>query len=354
MSMTDHSDHAASASASRHRWTRWASLALVPILLLAAGCSKSDASASPSSASAPASQSATSTASASSSGKLLTSLDSVQVSGGYGQEATVTADWPVQVNETMSKVLVQGNGQAVGSTSYVEVNYVGVDARTGQTFDNSYTKGATATFGLSQVVPGFQKGLDGKHIGDRVLIGVTGKDGYDAMGGASAAGIEVGDTLFFVVDLVSTQLNQPSGEAVTPAAGLPTVSGDINNPSITIPSGVAAPSDLVVQPLIKGTGKQVAATDTVTVNFISMSWGDSRVVQSTYSNGSNSPQTGALSGVVEGWQKGLVGQPVGSRVLLVVPPSQAYPDGNTNPSIAPNTTMVYVVDILFTRATTAS
>ncbi|PWM98194.1 MAG: peptidylprolyl isomerase, partial [Propionibacterium sp.] len=139
MSMTDHSDHAASASASRHRWTRWASLALVPILLLAAGCSKSDASASPSSASAPASQSATSTASASSSGKLLTSLDSGQVSGGYGQEATVTADWPVQVNETMSKVLVQGNGQAVGSTSYVEVNYVGVDARTGQTFDNSYT-----------------------------------------------------------------------------------------------------------------------------------------------------------------------------------------------------------------------
>ena len=85
-----------------------------------------------------------------------------------------------------------------------------------------------------------------------------------------------------------------------------------------------------------------------------MSWGDSRVVQSTYSNGSNSPQTGALSGLVEGWQKGLVGQPVGSRVLLVVPPSQAYPDGNTNPSIAPNTTMVYVVDILFTRATTAS
>lgn len=350
--MTAHSDTNVTAGGPRHHWRRWAAVLLVPVLLAAAGCSKSGSSDNPSASSS--ASSASPTASSSVNATVLDSLDSVQATGGFGETPTVTAAWPVQMKQTMSKVLVQGTGQAVSSTSYVEANYIGVNGRTGQTFDSSYSKGSTATFGLSQVIAGFQKGLDGKHIGDRVLIGVTGQDGYDSAGGASAADIQVGDSLFFVVDLVSTQLNGPSGETVTPAAGLPTVSGDVNNPSITIPAGATAPTDLVVQPLIKGSGKQVAATDTVTVNFLSMTWDGSRVVQSTYSNGSNSPQTGALSGLVEGWQKGLVGQTVGSRVLLVVPPSQAYPDGNANPSIAPNTTMVYVVDILFTRPTTAS
>jgi peptidylprolyl isomerase len=42
-----------------------------------------------------------------------------------------------------------------------------------------------------------------------------------------------------------------------------------------------------------------------------------------------------------------VGQTVGSRVMLIVPPAMAYPDGNATPSIAKNETLVYVVDILF-------
>jgi peptidylprolyl isomerase len=38
---------------------------------------------------------------------------------------------------------------------------------------------------------------------------------------------------------------------------------------------------------------------------------------------------------------------VGSRVLLVVPPAQAYPSGNPRSDIKVGETMVYVVDILF-------
>ena len=49
--------------------------------------------------------------------------------------------------------------------------------------------------------------------------------------------------------------------------------------------------------------------------------------------------------VIEGWQKGLVGQTVGSQVLLVIPPDQAYGDKEQGP-IPANSTLVFVVDIL--------
>ena len=48
--------------------------------------------------------------------------------------------------------------------------------------------------------------------------------------------------------------------------------------------------------------------------------------------------------------KGLTGQTVGSRVLLVIPPADGYPDGNPTPSVAPDETLVMVVDLLFTQS----
>ena len=44
-------------------------------------------------------------------------------------------------------------------------------------------------------------------------------------------------------------------------------------------------------------------------------------------------------------QKGLVGQTVGSQVLLVIPPDQAYGDKEQG-SIPANSTLVFVIDIL--------
>ncbi|SER63788.1 peptidylprolyl isomerase [Propionibacterium cyclohexanicum] len=323
---------------------------LIPVVLIAAaGCSKNSSARAQATASPSSTATASSTASASVAPRIISSLDAITVSGAPGAAPTVSAEWPLAVKETMSKVITPGTGAVVTSSSTVEVNYLGIDARTGATFDSSFSRGKTTSFGLSQVIAGFSKGLDGKHVGDRVLLAVSGPDGYDSAGGAASAGINVGDTLVFVVDIVSVQLTQPAGSPVTPPAGLPTVSGDINNPAISFPPDAKEPTDLVVQPLIAGTGKKVSAGDTVTVNYLGVEWGSGRVIGTTYADGKPAPQTGALTGTIEGWQKGLVNQTVGSRVLLVVPGSLAYPAGNATPSIAPGKTLVFVVDILFTQ-----
>jgi peptidylprolyl isomerase len=51
--------------------------------------------------------------------------------------------------------------------------------------------------------------------------------------------------------------------------------------------------------------------------------------------------------VIKGWDTGLVGQPVGSRVLLVIPPAEGYgKTGASTAGINGTDTLVFVVDIL--------
>jgi peptidylprolyl isomerase len=278
--------------------------------------------------------------------KASNNFDKVSVTGAFGKTPKVKVDSPWAIDKTRSKVLDAGNGPVVSEGQGVEVNYYGVNGRTGKKFDESFTTGQPVSFTLDRVVPGFSKGLVGQRQGSRVLIAMPGKDGYDPMGGNPQAGIEVGDTLIFVVDLVEVQLTGPEGTAVQPKAGLPTVTDKGGKPEITIPES-APPTSLEVQPLIKGTGKKVSADDTITFNYQWVRWSDGKVLEQSYGS---EPASSPLSGLVPGMVKGLADQPVGSRVLLVIPPADGYPDGNATPSVKPGETLVILVDLLFTQS----
>jgi peptidylprolyl isomerase len=273
-------------------------------------------------------------------------FDKVAVSGEYGKPPKVTVKSPWAIDKTRTKVLTSSDGAEVKQNQTVEVNYHGVDGRTGETFDSSFARGAPVAFSLAQVVPGFSKGLVGQKQGSRVLIAMPGSDAYDSSGGNPQAGIEVGDTLIFVVDLVGVQLSGPAGTPVKPKPGLPTVTVTKGQPEITVPK-TDPPTALQVQPLIKGKGKKVGENDQITFNYRWVRWTDGKLLEESYST---EPATAPLSGLLPGMVKGLTGQTVGSRVLLVIPPAEGYPDGNPTPSVAPGETLVMVVDLLFTQA----
>ena len=280
------------------------------------------------------------------------SMDGISATGGVGDSPTLTVPWPWAIDQTRTSIIVQGDGPTVSDTGYVLVNYYGEDARTGNVFDESYSQGAPVAFPLTGVVPGFQKGLAGQKVGTRLIIAMPGPDGYDAQGGNSDAGINVGDTLVFVVDILRTQYSDPTGDPVTVTdTTLPTVSGDTDAPVITIPTGQTPPTSLVVQPLITGPDPSVVVEsgDSILVNYTEYVWSTGKMVRQTYGF---SPLTGALSATIPGWQQALLNQPMGSRLLLVVPPSLAYPQGFSDQGIPAGSTMVYVVDILFTSSST--
>ena len=270
-------------------------------------------------------------------------LDAITVSDADVPEITVPAPWAI--SSTQTKVLRDSsNAQVVSANSTVTVNYVGVNGRTGAVFDSSFKRGKEATFSMGGVIAGFKNGLTGQKVGSRVLIGMTGEDGY-AQGNAQA-GIQAGDSLVFVVDIISASYDEATGEAVTPASGLPTVTMTEGKPELTFPEGGVNADQLVVQPLIKGPGKAIEAESNISVKY--RVWGakSGKLIM----DGWQGPQTGKLSTLINGWKTGLLGQTAGSRVMLVVPSADSYPNGEPSKGLEAGEGVVYVIDILDVKA----
>lgn len=107
------------------------------------------------------------------------------------------------VSDLLIETIVPGSGEGVvkpGDT--VTVNYTGIAATSQKQFDSSWTRGKTATFALNQVIPGWTEGLVGMRVGERRLLIIPAEKAYGNTPPAGA-GILKGETLIFVVDLVS-------------------------------------------------------------------------------------------------------------------------------------------------------
>ena len=116
-------------------------------------------------------------------------------------------------------------------------------------------------------------------------------------------------------------------------------------PEIEVPAGTEEPTELVVQPLIKGAGPVVEAGQEITVQYKGWLF-DGTLFDSSW-DGDPFPAPIGVDNLIAGWDEGLVGLTVGSQVLLVVPGDKGYgAEGSSSGSIPPNATLIFVVDIL--------
>jgi FKBP-type peptidyl-prolyl cis-trans isomerase len=116
-------------------------------------------------------------------------------------------------------------------------------------------------------------------------------------------------------------------------------------PTVVVPSG-APPSHLVTRDLIPGTGQTVSSGQTVTVNYVGVLYKNGKEFDSSWKR--NQPLTTALTpgGIIPGWVQGIPGMKVGGRRELIIPPSLGYGKTGSPPTIPPNSTLVFVVDLL--------
>lgn len=127
-----------------------------------------------------------------------------KVAGSPGTAPTVTLPTGASAPAAAAtKVLITGSGAQIATGQRLMVQYLGVDWNTGKQFDSSFAQKQIASFvlGSSTVISGWNTGLAGRHVGDRVLLVVPASQAYGGKGVASA-GIRGGDTLVFVVDIV--------------------------------------------------------------------------------------------------------------------------------------------------------
>lgn len=160
-----------------------------------------------------------------------------------------------------------------------------------------------------------------------VLVGPVGEEESNPTAGPSAAA--------------------PSADAPDPAAGgteLPDGADPALNTPPTVEAGEGELTELVVTPLIEGTGPAVESGQTITVNYVGILYNEGEEFDSSWSRGQPASFPIGVGGVIPGWDQGLVGVTIGSRVQLDIPAELAYgtePDGGR-----PAGPLRFVVDVL--------
>jgi peptidylprolyl isomerase len=112
------------------------------------------------------------------------------------------------------------------------------------------------------------------------------------------------------------------------------------------------PTSLVIKDLKEGTGATVAATDSVTVNYIGVACSTGKIFDSSWSR--NQTATFGLDQVIKGWTQGLAGMKVGGQRLLGIPSDLAYGTAGSPPSIAPDEALWFVVDMVSATPATST
>jgi peptidylprolyl isomerase len=125
----------------------------------------------------------------------------------------------------------------------------------------------------------------------------------------------------------------------TPAGADPALA---TKPTVATPSGSV--SALKVTTLIQGSGAEVKSGQTITVNYVGVAFKDGKEFDSSWSRSQAFTTAIGQGGVIKGWDQGLVGVKVGSRVQLDIPSALAYGDNPTGGQ--PPGALRFVVDVL--------
>jgi peptidylprolyl isomerase len=115
-------------------------------------------------------------------------------------------------------------------------------------------------------------------------------------------------------------------------------------PEIPTPTG-NPPAKLVVKDIVRGKGKTARSGRNVTVQYVGVSYSTGQQFEASWDHGQPFQfQLGAQM-VIPGWDRGVAGMKEGGRRELVIPPDLAY-GTEGRPGIAPNETLVFVIDLL--------
>ena len=321
---------------------RFLALTAIPLLacVVLAGCGGS---------SKPAASSSSSASAGSSPG----ANTGVTATGAFDKTPTVTIPKAKPGNNLTVKTLIQGTGTTLTKSDALAANFVLYFWQGTSSSLKANTFGASPTVIGGTMLPGLESALIGQKVGSRVLAVIPPAQGYGTSGN-SQLGFTGSTTLVFVIDVLKAYSDTAgaTGTQVSSGGGnLPTVSAKSGTaPTLTFPSS-SPPSALVTKTLVKGSGPKVAKGDYVIAQYVGYIWRTKKVFGSSWSSGSPfgfvigaSPEQ-----VIPGWDKGLVGQTAGSRVLLSFPPAQGYgKSGASQAGIKGNDTLVFVVDIIDT------
>jgi peptidylprolyl isomerase len=171
-----------------------------------------------------------------------------------------------------------------------------------------------------------------------------------AAGGVAAGLVAVG-LLIGVYLMISDDKKDPaasaSAAAPSQAAAFPPLPADADPALRTKPSATAGTGEVTklnVTTLVDGKGPAARAGQKITVNYVGVTFSDGKEFDASWKRSQPFDFQLGQGGVIKGWDQGLVGVKVGSRVQLDIPSDLAYGD---NPGGGrPAGPLRFIVDVL--------
>lgn len=275
--------------------------------------------------------------------------------GAFGEKPTLTFPSTPPPPSLQRVILSEGTGPLTQSGDWLITNYVG-QKWGGDVFDNSYDRGSPSPFqiGVGAVVPGWDVGLVGVPVGSRVMLSLPPADGYGAAGN-SGINVTGDDTLVFVIDIVQAIGKDAGGQTdaapqPAPATGAQVAGALGAAPTITIPPGTTEPTAPSITVLATGTGDPVQEGQ-VLVQYTAVAF-TGEPGGNTWPNPPDPTTTTPGQGpeqlpvAATNPFAGLVGVPIGSRVLIQIPGQADQQTGQPGPALAA------VVDLLYQTVVT--
>jgi peptidylprolyl isomerase len=306
-------------------------LLLVPVLVLAlAGCGSSSSSSSAATSTDP--------------------LDAVSITGAVGTKPQVEWKTKFTANDVQTTTLTKGDGDTIAEGDQVQAQiWIGNGFSQKEAY-STYDQGGAQTLTLNgQLSPVFADAIKGAAVGSRIVVTAP-ADELVGEGGNADLGISNKDPLLVVIDLLGKPkppLDGPQGKPQPSPAWAPKLvtKGDkvtgLDFAKTPKPDG-----KLRSAVLIQGTGATVKKGQSITVNYLGQVYQAKQPFDESYTK---EPATyGIGTGqVIPGSDKTLVGQKVGSRVILAIPPQEGYgKQGQPQAGIKGTDTLYFVVDIL--------
>jgi peptidylprolyl isomerase len=297
-------------------------------------------------------------------------FDAVTVSGPVGETPEIEWNAMLDSGEKQVEVVEEGDGVAVANGDKVLVNYAISDEYTQSINLETYGEDQPALsveVGAKDLPPAAPADLitdllveaiePGMRTGTRIAMTVdAAKEWSDPalepyVLQLAQVGLGNEDGFVLVADLEAVPLAGPEGKSKPAPAWAPRIVQSKGKPTSLDSSGLPAPDPkaktISKATLIQGTGPVVEKGDQLVAHYIGQVHGGDKPFDESYSGGEPRDFPIGIGQVVKGWDRGLVGVPVGSRVLLRIPPTLGYgKQGNPQAGIKGTDTLYFVVDVL--------
>lgn len=277
-------------------------------------------------------------------------LHGIKISGAVGETPEVEWNGELDVDDTETTVVTEGDGDEVKEGDQVSANiWIGNGFSQEQAYSTYDEGGKPEQFTAgNDLSPVFKDAILGHTVGSRVAVTTTATEAFGEAGN-SQMGIAPEDSVLLIVDIMDivVVLDGPQGTEQKAPSWAPALIEDGDKVTGLDFAGTPEPDGkLRSAALIEGDGDKVEKGQTITVNYLGQVYKAKKPFDESYSREPASFAIG-VGQVVSGWDKTLVGATVGSRMILAIPPADGYgKQGNEQAGIKGTDTLYFVVDIL--------